>query len=157
MNKPMVRKMAQRKVSLAQKSCQNCGETGKLQRHHPNYNEPLMVEILCQKCHVAADQRDGHRRKVAERKCLICKQTFQPTRTRRGVICGTRCLEEMGRIGANRRWAVRTTQKKCQFCQAMFTFKRARETTCSRSCGNKLAWVSRGGALNRILAGSPKV
>jgi hypothetical protein len=31
--------------------CQNCGSQYKLNRHHPDYNKPLDVIILCASCH----------------------------------------------------------------------------------------------------------
>lgn len=32
--------------------CADCGSLENLERHHPDYSEPLEVEILCHKCHV---------------------------------------------------------------------------------------------------------
>lgn len=31
--------------------CKFCGSLESLERHHPNYNEPLNVVILCKTCH----------------------------------------------------------------------------------------------------------
>lgn len=36
--------------TLKQEPCAICGES-KTQKHHPNYNEPLLVVWLCVKCH----------------------------------------------------------------------------------------------------------
>lgn len=35
------------------KECQNCGSKENLEKHHPNYDDPLWVLILCRKCHHA--------------------------------------------------------------------------------------------------------
>ena len=34
------------------KECELCGTKEKLQRHHPNYEKPLDVVVLCQPCHM---------------------------------------------------------------------------------------------------------
>lgn len=34
-------------------SCQNCGATKDLVKHHPDYNQPLVVVTLCGDCHRA--------------------------------------------------------------------------------------------------------
>ena len=31
--------------------CENCGSTENLDRHHPNYDEPLEIVTLCRSCH----------------------------------------------------------------------------------------------------------
>jgi hypothetical protein len=37
--------------------CQRCGiENGRIEKHHPDYSEPLKVEWLCKPCHAIADQ-----------------------------------------------------------------------------------------------------
>lgn len=36
--------------------CQRCGLATKLQAHHPDYSQPLMVDWLCPKCHAQADR-----------------------------------------------------------------------------------------------------
>jgi len=34
------------------KKCEICGSINKLQRHHWNYDKPLLVNTLCQECHI---------------------------------------------------------------------------------------------------------
>ena len=48
-------------------------------------------------------------------------------------------LREQGKRGAAIRWSGHTMQSNCAFCEKEFTRDRARQTTCSRSCGNRLA------------------
>jgi hypothetical protein len=31
--------------------CERCGSTNSLERHHPDYSEPLKVMMLCRSCH----------------------------------------------------------------------------------------------------------
>jgi hypothetical protein len=33
-------------------SCEKCGYSGVLERHHPNYDKPKFVITLCRKCHL---------------------------------------------------------------------------------------------------------
>lgn len=106
------RKAAQRHV-MAEK-CSVCGSTERVERHHPDITKPLDVEILCFRCHVKADQRDGTRRSrpIMEVPCLVCGQVFVPPRTRkRGArLCGrVECRAEMGRRAAARRWGASAT------------------------------------------------
>lgn len=56
---------AERKACVAQRrglleapvSCQHCGKTNKLQKHHPDYSRPLFVLWLCTKCHGIEHQK----------------------------------------------------------------------------------------------------
>lgn len=52
-----IRKAAVKEISLKGKKCKVCGTTKNLQRHHKDYNYPLLVEILCCGCH-----HDWHRK-----------------------------------------------------------------------------------------------
>jgi len=46
-----VRRTAQDRINLNGKTCEDCGTTINLHRHHPDYNKPLEVKILCGACH----------------------------------------------------------------------------------------------------------
>lgn len=101
----MARKRAQRALpSLQGMSCENCGATGALERHHPNYSEPDRVEVLCHPCHVKADQRDGHRRTKEPKACKVCGTMFVPSHSKKHSTCSAACLSAIGRINALNRW-----------------------------------------------------
>lgn len=135
------RKRAQRTIPLS--PCERCGKTP-TQRHHEDLQKPLEVNILCIDCHVRAHQANGSRPCVAPANCQVCGEEFLPERTSRSSLCSKpECLEEMGRRGAEKRWSGRATVRQCACCGTAFAFTRPRETTCSRSCGNKLAWRRR--------------
>jgi len=142
---------AQRKFKATK--CIVCGSTKNLERHHkdgnPNNNAPSNVAVLCQKHHIKIHQELGDRVSVQPAVCVVCNKKFQPKRTRNSTVCSTACRSRHGKMNADKRWAGRKTKKKCAFCGREFTFKRPREMTCSRSCGNKLAWKKRTGGKNR--------
>lgn len=104
MEKATVRKQAQRAVAL--EKCEACGATENLQRHHPDYSQPLLVQVLCQTCHTKAHQEMGDWGKgtVKPATCTICGKEFQPKRSRRAKICSEECRAEMGRRSAEKRW-----------------------------------------------------
>jgi hypothetical protein len=54
--------MAQR-IPLG-KSCEMCGSSEFLVRHHSNYDEPLKVTTLCQSCHMKVHIMKSTRRKL---------------------------------------------------------------------------------------------
>jgi len=112
MNISLIRKQAQRHVSLIGMNCSQCNSTQNLHRHHHDYNKPLEVEILCATCH--------------------------------------------GRQHAIQRWAGHSKQRNCAYCQMEFTYKRARQRTCSLSCANKLAWVARHGGKSSQTSAEPQ-
>ena len=37
-------------------SCQGCGVTTRVEKHHPDYSQPLLIEWLCKPCHAIADR-----------------------------------------------------------------------------------------------------
>lgn len=52
MLKQSIQVQAGRKIKLnSGAKCQNCGSQYKLNRHHPDYNKPLEVILLCARCH----------------------------------------------------------------------------------------------------------
>lgn len=53
------------------------------------------------------------------------------------------CIRCHGSIHANQHWKDHTKDRICLYCGTQFTYKRPREKTCSRQCGNKLAWMKR--------------
>jgi len=46
-------------------SCDICGDTTNLQKHHWNYNKPLLVNTLCQTCHEIQHIRNFNQSKFA--------------------------------------------------------------------------------------------
>lgn len=99
-----IRKAAQRAVSLEGAACERCGALDGLQRHHPDYSQPTLVQILCQPCHVLADQRYGFRRVKQPRACSLCGANFIPTHSKKHTLCSPACRSEAGRLNALKRW-----------------------------------------------------
>lgn len=106
MNKATIRKRTQRLVSLDGKSCEQCGSTENLQRHHRTYTE-TDFQILCQSCHVQADLRDGSRKRRKTKQCAICGNVFTPSHSKKHKTCSADCLSELGRRNAYKRWGHR--------------------------------------------------
>lgn len=102
--KNTIRKRA-RKATAAVTACQECGATGPLERHHPDYATPEIVQVLCPPCHIKADQRDGTRTVKATKACAICGTEFLPTHSQKHTICSPKCRAEAGRRNAAKRWA----------------------------------------------------
>jgi len=50
--KSMAQSLVNQIVSIPLDVCEKCGSTKSLHKHHPDYNEPLYVFVLCQKCHM---------------------------------------------------------------------------------------------------------
>jgi hypothetical protein len=49
--------LARTHIKISQNQlCQKCNENVALQRHHPDYSKPLMVELLCLNCHQEVTQ-----------------------------------------------------------------------------------------------------
>lgn len=95
---------AARKATAKITACQACGATGKLERHHPDYSTPKMVEVLCPPCHIAADQRDGTRPKKEMKACAHCGAQFLPVHSQKHKLCSDECRSAVGRINARKRW-----------------------------------------------------
>jgi hypothetical protein len=103
MRKNTIRKRAQR-TEPDPTMCQECGATGSLERHHPDYTDPDRFEVLCQPCHVRADLRDGTRRQKKRKACKVCGAMFLPSHSKKHTTCGPECLSEIGRRNARKRW-----------------------------------------------------
>lgn len=57
MRYPEKKKAHQLARSLPMESrCENCGHTQELQKHHPDYTQPLKIITLCKRCHTEAHQ-----------------------------------------------------------------------------------------------------
>lgn len=37
-------------------TCEQCGSGGRINGHHPDYDQPLLIEWLCGRCHEQADR-----------------------------------------------------------------------------------------------------
>ena len=98
-----IRKAAQ-KAFTALDACEACGLKEGLSRHHPDYSRPLLVEILCRSCHVKADQRDGFRKTKQAKSCAVCAAPFLPSHSKKHKTCSAKCLSELGRQNAAKRW-----------------------------------------------------
>ena len=96
---------AARKATAGVMACQACGATGELERHHPDYSKPDLIEVLCPPCHVKADQRDGTRAAKQEKPCAHCGRLFMPTHSKKHALCSDECRAIVGRINAQKRWA----------------------------------------------------
>ena len=103
-------KQAQRKFKAT--SCEMCGGTLTLQRHHmdgnPTNNQATNVMIVCQPCHMKIHCLIGNwgRGNIKPTACKICGEMFKPKRARRSTLCGKpECLKEKGRQSAELRWA----------------------------------------------------
>jgi hypothetical protein len=62
-NKIISQQIADRKTKLG-KSCEICGSTEKLQRHHKDYSKPLEIITLCSVCH--KDVHSKYQNKIVE-------------------------------------------------------------------------------------------
>jgi hypothetical protein len=47
---------ANRACLSAPSACERCAKTGRVEKHHPDYSQPLLVEWLCKPCHHLADK-----------------------------------------------------------------------------------------------------
>ena len=59
-------KQAHKAVSLVGASCEQCGSTTRLHRHHPDYSRPTDVQILCVLCHNVLHSKANRERRLAE-------------------------------------------------------------------------------------------
>ena len=98
------RKAAQRAIKAVK--CETCGATEHLQRHHPDINKPLEVQVLCQRCHTEIHLADGTwgQGERAKATCVICGKTFLPLDSHPHKTCSAACLSKLGRQNAMKRW-----------------------------------------------------
>jgi NMD protein affecting ribosome stability and mRNA decay len=98
------RKRAQRaKPNLSGEKCQQCGATERLERHHPDYSKPDLFVVLCDSCHIRADQSAGFQKKKKTRRCSVCGKEFIPNHSKKHTTCSRECLSEIGRRNAAKR------------------------------------------------------
>lgn len=51
--------MAQRRGVISKPdACENCGAIGYVEKHHPDYTQPLKVQWLCKPCHGRTRRKD---------------------------------------------------------------------------------------------------
>lgn len=134
-------------------ACETCAATAGLVRHHKNENpcdnSPENIAILCTACHMklhAAMRREL----IAPVACIMCGTQFTPARARRAKLCGDpACLKKSGETAAASRWASHTMNSECLNCGVTFPRTRSRtiQKTCSRRCGNLMAWRNRSGRI----------
>lgn len=101
--KNTARKLAQRAVPMLER-CEECGGTDGLERHHDDYSRPKDVRVLCQTCHIKADQAIGVRSTKKQKLCAICGTLFMPRHSKKHSTCSPACLSEAGRRNASKRW-----------------------------------------------------
>jgi hypothetical protein len=97
------RKRAQR-AHPTMTSCERCGSTWRLQRHHKDIQLAESVEILCQTCHIEADFQAGTRKRRVPKTCVVCEAIFTEYSHSRVKCCSPACLSELGRQNARKRW-----------------------------------------------------
>ena len=42
-------------IGIEGRCCERCGPTDRIERHHPDYRKPLVIEVLCKPCHAKED------------------------------------------------------------------------------------------------------
>lgn len=102
----MVRKRSQRRVpSLSGRSCEKCGSTKTLQRHHPDYSKDIFI-VLCRDCHIKTHVEDGTwgTGPKQTKNCVICGKQFLPNHSKKHSTCSGACLKRLGRYNALKRW-----------------------------------------------------
>jgi hypothetical protein len=57
--KAMAHILSQKIKIKSNDACYNCGGKTNLEKHHPNYNQPLNIIILCRKCHHKIHSKRG--------------------------------------------------------------------------------------------------
>lgn len=111
-SKAAIRKRAQRAMPLDGATCSRCGSVTSLERHHHDYSKPTDVTVLCRQCHRKEDEVAGtwQPARVLAATCKVCGTPFQPTRSRRAVLCANpECLKSHGKTSAEKRWGTAPT------------------------------------------------
>ena len=103
------RKRAQRSVPLVE--CESCGSTSSLQRHHPDWETPEVVRVMCQMCHTKVDYDRGRwgRGRKKRKQCVVCQSSFLPSHSKKHKTCSPQCLSILGRFNAGLRWGKELT------------------------------------------------
>lgn len=88
-NKPnTMRKRARNLINRLQ--CQRCGGKLTLHVHHKDgntcNNRHCNLIVLCAKCHNAEHAKLGTHRRLSQKKCPVCLQSFQPRRRKRYCV-----------------------------------------------------------------------
>jgi len=105
MNIATIRKRSQRLIDTEGKSCEECGKKGKLHRHHIKMEENSVI-LLCPQCHTKYHMKNGTWGKGLRKtkNCVICGREFVPNHSKKHKTCSGRCLSELGRLNALKRW-----------------------------------------------------
>lgn len=61
--KARARSKARATISTDGATCEQCGSTERLERHHEDHSKPLEVQILCRKCHQKITPKPGRPRR----------------------------------------------------------------------------------------------
>ena len=83
-------------------ACEFCGSTENLERHHYDYSDPGLFHVLCRKCH--RKWHSDERRPSRMKNCAICGTEFLPSHSKKHKTCSKKCLSEIGRRNARKRW-----------------------------------------------------
>ena len=68
--------------------------------------KPKTIMILCPKCHVSEHMKNGSwgRGLKKTKICVVCGNIFVPNHSKKHKSCSSKCLSELGRLNAMKRW-----------------------------------------------------